>query len=326
MIDEFWEFARRRQKLMYTGETDDPILQQFRFTNCYRACDRVSQYLIKHIVNTTSYVSSRDGVTWDMDSADILFRVFLFKTFNKIDTWEYLEHRHPVHLLVWDPFIPGWISRTLRARVKAGHTLYAPAFRQPIGRTSYGYEEKFENHIEMIRYVMEHRQAIFECRSLESLYLTLCEVPMLGPFLAMQFATDLNYTNLFDFSENDFIMPGPGALRGSTKVFPRSEWKNYDAARENIRYLVDIQENALFPIIPGHRLSLMDVQNMLCEFDKYCRIAHPELNTVGRWKKGSAKRPKQRYEPNPNGRLRWPQDYEFPHKWKISTTELCSAI
>lgn len=30
--------------------TKDPILQTYKFTNVYRACDRVSQYLIKNII------------------------------------------------------------------------------------------------------------------------------------------------------------------------------------------------------------------------------------------------------------------------------------
>ncbi len=62
--------------------TTDPILQNFRFTNPYRASDRVSQYLIRHIL----YEGSQDPV-------EILFRTALFRLFNKIETWEYLVNK-----------------------------------------------------------------------------------------------------------------------------------------------------------------------------------------------------------------------------------------
>ena len=41
----------------------------------------------------------------------------------------------------------------------------------------------------------------------------------IGDFLAYQFATDLNYGNLTDFSEMEFVVPGPGALDGIRKCF-----------------------------------------------------------------------------------------------------------
>ena len=35
--------------------TDDPILQEYKFTNVYRASDRVSQYLIKNVIYRKMY-------------------------------------------------------------------------------------------------------------------------------------------------------------------------------------------------------------------------------------------------------------------------------
>ena len=62
--------------------TDDPILQAFKFTNAYRASDRVSQYLISRVI----YRDDMPG-----DAAEVVFRVLLFKLFNRIETWELLE-------------------------------------------------------------------------------------------------------------------------------------------------------------------------------------------------------------------------------------------
>lgn len=43
--------------------------------------------------------------------------------------------------------------------------------------------------------------------------------PMIGDFLAYQFMTDLNYSELINFSENEFVVPGPGAKYGIRKCF-----------------------------------------------------------------------------------------------------------
>jgi 5-hmdU DNA kinase-like protein len=54
VFDAYWRFAAERQSIFFlrlNGAieplTDDPVLRRFRFTNAYRASDRVSQYLIK---------------------------------------------------------------------------------------------------------------------------------------------------------------------------------------------------------------------------------------------------------------------------------------
>ena len=65
--------------------TEDPILKEYKFTNVYRACDRVSQYLINHVIykDINRYTPE-----------DVLLRILVFKIFNKIETWDYLERKY----------------------------------------------------------------------------------------------------------------------------------------------------------------------------------------------------------------------------------------
>src|SRR5688500_966390 len=53
----YWKFAAERQQIFFRrlrGEagkpTSDPILLRYKFTNAYRASDRVSQYLIGNVI------------------------------------------------------------------------------------------------------------------------------------------------------------------------------------------------------------------------------------------------------------------------------------
>src|SRR5436309_9696790 len=53
----YWRFAGERQAIFFrrlAGDpfpwSTDPILCSYRFTNAYRAADRVSQYLIRNVI------------------------------------------------------------------------------------------------------------------------------------------------------------------------------------------------------------------------------------------------------------------------------------
>ena len=61
---------------------DNPVLATYKFTNAYRASDRVSQYLIRHVIYRADLPKS---------PREVFFRILLFKLFNKIETWELLE-------------------------------------------------------------------------------------------------------------------------------------------------------------------------------------------------------------------------------------------
>ena len=56
-------------------------------------------------------------------------------------------------------------------------------------------------------------------RSLRAVYEALLGYPMIGPFMAYQLATDLNYSELLDFSEDDLRCRVRVPMRGLRKVF-----------------------------------------------------------------------------------------------------------
>src|SRR5437763_125109 len=86
VFDTFWRFAAERQRIFFARLneprppwTEDPVLREYKFTNAYRASDRVSQYLIRRVIYETKY-----------EPKDVVFRVLLFKLFNRIETWQML--------------------------------------------------------------------------------------------------------------------------------------------------------------------------------------------------------------------------------------------
>lgn len=87
IYDIYWHFAAERQRIFYKRQsgqnihlTEDPILSTYKFTNAYRAADRVSQFLISHVI-----------YSGDQSPREVFFRTILFRFFNRISTWEYLS-------------------------------------------------------------------------------------------------------------------------------------------------------------------------------------------------------------------------------------------
>ena len=87
VYDLYWYFAAERQSIFEKKKqglmapwTEDKILQEYKFCNSYRVNDRVSQYLLKNVIYNGKKYSDKD----------MIFRIILFKLFNKESTWKVL--------------------------------------------------------------------------------------------------------------------------------------------------------------------------------------------------------------------------------------------
>src|SRR5690348_15861126 len=70
---------------------------------------------------------------------------------------------------------------------------------------------------------------LIACASMKPAFELLRGYPMIGDFLAYQYVTDLNYTEVVDFSEMEFVVPGPGARSGLHKCFSNfGNWSEED--------------------------------------------------------------------------------------------------
>ena len=148
--------------------------------------------------------------------------------------------------------------------------------------------------------------------------------PMIGDFLAYQYATDINYSELTDFSEMSFVVPGPGARDGLQKCF--SDPGGFSEV-DLIRLVADRQEDEFkrlglnFQDLWGRKLQLIDCQNLFCEVDKYARVAHPEIIGIS-----GRSRIKQKFRA-----LEKRIQFFYPPKWEINqkvsnTMERASGI
>jgi len=286
----------RRLRGHTTNLTSDPILRQYKFTNIYRASDRVSQYLIRNVI----YDAPRS------DTATV-FRILLFKIFNKIETWQLLSTTTPMSDRDFDYAAA---ARTLNDALLGGSRIYSAAYIMPAGPTG---QRKHEVHLQLLADIVRQRtiSQLIASSSLSAVYQKLLSIPTLGPFLAFQYAIDLNYSAVINFHENDFVVAGPGALAGIAKCFANSAAMD---PTDIIRLVADRQEEEFtsrgitFTGLCGRPLQLVDCQNIFCEIGKYARVAFPELaGNDGR------NRIKQHYRATAGQINFW-----YPPKWNIN--------
>lgn len=303
----YWKFAKARQDVFFArlkGDevpSPDPVIKLHRFTNAYRASDRVSQYLIRRVLYDSSW-----------SAVDLIFRLLIFKFFNKIETWEAISET--VGTVTWENYDFANFDECLSRNMAAGKKIYSAAYIMPSGRTAYGHKRKHRNHLKVIETMISARvpERLTECKTLEAVFILLRQFPCIGPFIGYQFAIDLNYSTLVNFSENEFVEPGPGALDGIAKCFSNL---GDLAPADIIRYMTDIQERAFeehapgFQTLWGRPLHLIDCQNLFCEISKYARARHPEFEGLS-----NRTRIKQLYRPSSRAIDRpW-----FPPKWGIN--------
>lgn len=310
VFETYWRFAAERQAI-YTRRlqnpdgpwTVDPILANYRFTNAYRASDRVSQFLIREV----QYRDDRS-----QEPREIFFRTLLFKIFNKIETWRALEHA--LGPLSWANTDLNAVSRVLDERMARGERLYSAAYIMP--SPALGHARKHANHLALIKRMLDDRvpERLRQAPDLRSVYETLLDFPGFGPFLAFQYTIDLNYSALLDHDESDFVVAGPGALDGIAKCFANTGRRSPE---EVIHWVCDLQDQAFakfglsFQKLFGRPLQPIDCQNLFCEISKYARAAHPDVKGLsGRTRIKQIFR--RRNEP-------FPQPF-FPPRWGLDVS------
>lgn len=306
----FW----RRYNGLPQGEwTEDPIFQQYKFTQVYRVLDRASQYLIREVIYNGNHY----------EPEDMFLRILLFRHFNLPSTWDLLKDEFG------DITLETGLDNIVRfcdEAVHQGWTLYSNAYM--IGAYFYNdprlsyvqgmpkYQAQFEvwkREIFENGYLYE----ILESQSFEELYNRLHALPIFGDFIAQQYCIDLMYSPLFDFSENDFVVTGPGSIRGIRWTFENARGSSFDYVgaihwtqdhfEERMRAFCDEACMEWNPLPWEPVPTLTNIQNCFCEIGKYAK------GLGYTFQKGR----RQERIKNVYDRPKAPIEYMFPPKWSV---------
>ena len=303
----YWKFAAERQNIFFKrlrGEpppwTTDPILSRHKFTNAYRASDRVSQYLIRNVI-----------YKGDLSPEEVFFRCILFKIFNRESTWELFKNRlGEIRVPTFSVERFGKVLEQAKAR---GDRIFSAAYIMPSRGKQFRSSQKHENYLRLLKMMLADQvpAKLTEAKSMAEAYNLLLSYPLIGKFLAYQFVTDINYSAVTNFSEKEFVVPGPGALDGIRKCFSSLG----DVTEEYvIQAMAEKQHEEfqrlgfVFQSLWGRDLQWIDCQNLFCEVSKYSRAAHPEIKGIS-----DRTRIKQIFTASSQ-----PIHYWFPPKWGLN--------
>lgn len=289
----------------------DKIFQNHKFTNVYRALDRSSQYLLKEVIyNGKQYTKE-----------EMFWRILVYKHFNLPSTWDLLIDRFGD---IDNSISLDDISDFLVVKSDEGATLYSNAYMMTTAfllgdKGKYCFLKKnkwkkFQYYFYLFKEELINQGAIYnilDSNSMTELFENIKSVTSFGDFTAYQLAQDLNYTEFFNFDDNEFCAAGPGTQRGIERCFDIVGKTDYQEivkwVEDNFPELCEYY-NIDFKPLPNWMPKVPDLSNCFCESDKYLRGIG--VKTEG--KEIDGKRIKQVFLRNPNK-----IEFVFPPKWSV---------
>jgi hypothetical protein len=256
-IEERHNIFIRKTAKMQKPWTDDPILPTYRFCNVYRELDTVTKW----ISNNWRGPHQADPFLW--------FAMVVARLVNWPDTLQAIGY--PV------PWKPAKFVLSMHARKDAGEKVFSGAY---IVSTN---GHAMDKAVYLVEHVLNplwaERNSISKSIQyvprLAAVHKLLASYNGLGSFMAAQVIADLKYVRpLWKAEDWDFwAASGPGSRRGLNRVYGRP----VDAPWKEDVWLATL--HALHIAVSGftstHKMPTLhaqDLQNCLCEFDKYMRV------------------------------------------------------
>ncbi|PIZ94259.1 MAG: hypothetical protein COX81_04060 [Candidatus Magasanikbacteria bacterium CG_4_10_14_0_2_um_filter_37_12] len=281
----YFSFIYKRQFIWYKRFvleddppwTDDPVMSKYKIINMYRELDRCTKYIIFEI----GVLSSREAK---------LLNIIFFRFFNADQLYQNLG-LSPFEKL--DAEMKNKLLQGFAKMRQEEKTLFNPAYIISPGHSTMPKHETILNNLEDVsKNISSIVDNIDASLTPEESFLVLRKIPLVGPFLACEFWTDLAYIDFFPrhWNDDDFVNIGPGAKWGleilaGEKLNAKKQW-------ELLNHLHDVQRDILPTIhkelnqelswediaykkacsnVPY--LSLTNIEGALCEFRKYYRLS-----------------------------------------------------
>lgn len=243
--------------------TKDPVLNKYKFTNVRRRDDRVSRWVIDKII------------TPNAGRQDLWFILLIARIIN----WPPTLQRLIDEGILFEPagfFEPAEFSESIERLKSEGNKIYSGAYMV--------YPTKMDpggvKSLAIARYIIQPALSLGDeidyalssnSGGIEKFVTTLSTSFGISTFMAGQVAADLTYCDQLGASDDLYTYApiGPGSSRGLNYLLnraPNAGWTTDNFNRE----LMKIREQVITNL--GLKdLTLHDVQNVMCEFSKYCR-------------------------------------------------------
>jgi len=259
-VSERQEIYLKRLNAVSKPWTDDEILMKFKFCNVLRINDRVSQWLLENWYQP------------NFDHANMPTAVTLARQLN--NTESLADVGFPKK---WSPAA---VQKILDKRVVNGLKNFAAAYM--ITGTLGGTKIEQVVH-KVVTPIHADRSKLIDRSSMKTTWENLLPYAGFSSFIAGQVVADLRWTVDVEWPDKDEWAPmGPGSKRGMNRILGRklgAPISKGEFQKELAKLIDRVRSSRNWLQLP----EAIDVQNCLCETDKYLRT----LNGEGR--------PKQRF-------------------------------
>lgn len=235
--------------------TNDPVLQRYSFCNVRRMDDKVSRWLMnKWYVNAAPYTALVVQATiarlinWPATLAHFLAPVR--------ERWTASDETRLTAVLekLWN--------------MKGRDNVFGNAYL--VVGTEFGQQGgKVAAVPRIVTRAAAVAPAVAALRMMERQHAELCKVRGLGSFLAGQIVADLRHLRGAHWAVDRMVWApiGPGSARGMARLLGRPVRPGSVRAPAFVPLLARLRDELRLP----PNVEAMDLQNCLCEFDKYCR-------------------------------------------------------
>lgn len=250
--------------------TTDPILQTYKFCNVHREHDKVSKW----ICNEWLVPNERHPNLW--------FAMVVARLFNWPPTLEIIgfpSNNFPEHIEHW--------RHSLKGIRSAGGKVFTGAY---LVSTNGVKMDKIDYILDRVLLpiwtngrapsieIVNYGEGIgnqLESETLQSYWNELRQFDGLGSFMAGQVVADLKFAMpLIEATDwYNWAPLGPGSIRGLNRFYGRPVDKrlSQDKGLEELIQIQQLIEQRLDMLLPVH-----NVQNCMCEYDKYLRVKNGE--------------------------------------------------
>jgi hypothetical protein len=235
--------------------TKNPILQDYRFCNIRREDDTVTKWL---------------AANWRGPHApdpDLWFGMLVGRLFNWPPTLGAVGY--PV------PYRGAAILKKINVLKKSGFKVFSSAYIVSTNGHAQDKAEYLVEHVLNPAWAARKHLRPYHSEPLFHFYERLLTVNGLGSFMAAQIIADVKYVEPLCSASDwwGFAAPGPGSQRGLARVYEiptDSHWRR-GTWHSALMALAEKLNPELRRIDIG-ALHNQDIQNCLCEFDKYERV------------------------------------------------------
>lgn len=280
----FLKFIRERHAIYERRQlgapkpwTKDPILQAYRFCNVYRELDTQTIWFAKNWRKAYA------------DDEDLWFASLLFRLINWHETAAELRWLRGGES-PWGRWAHNLFVETLDERAAAGKKVYNGAYMISTHRVK---QKKSEYLAAALDRIWSNRKKLryVPWSALATYHATLMGQFDVGSFIAGQVIADCKYAGKMTTANDwwSFSCSGPGSRRGLSRLIygspkPEIPWQEEDF-RHCVRLLMTEHVEEFIAANKMPKMHAQDIQNCLCEFDKYERVrlgeSHPKAKYNG---------------------------------------------